>query len=300
MIVFLHIPKTAGSTFQFILENTFGLSACATNHTKKPIFRQDDFVFANFFFPKMKSLAGHNLLNPLALNLSDPFHMTFLREPVARIFSHYQDRLLATGKTQTFEEFMRQNAGAENLHVKLMAGERNLDKAKRYLERCDFVGLTEKFDLSLHMLGKLSPNPLNLRYLRRRTATTNAIRKPLASNSHMIELARERNQLDLALYDFATQEIFPKLCAKAGFTPDSKVASLDTYTNDRHLRYRLCHLYNLLIYRQFGKLRRRPRSATDSVQFQWAMAGSEGAAIVPPNADSAGGGERDKCRKTSG
>ena len=28
MIVFLHIPKTAGSTFQFILENTFGLSAC--------------------------------------------------------------------------------------------------------------------------------------------------------------------------------------------------------------------------------------------------------------------------------
>jgi hypothetical protein len=34
MIVFLHIPKTAGSTFQFILENTFGISACHTNHTK--------------------------------------------------------------------------------------------------------------------------------------------------------------------------------------------------------------------------------------------------------------------------
>jgi len=38
MIVFLHIPKTAGSTFQFILENTFGVSACHTNHTKQDFF----------------------------------------------------------------------------------------------------------------------------------------------------------------------------------------------------------------------------------------------------------------------
>lgn len=258
MIVFLHIPKTAGSTFQFILENTFGISGCHTNHTKQAVFRQDDFEFARKFFPRMKSLAGHNLVDPLSLNVPRAFHMTFLREPVARVFSHYQDMMVADGKTWMFEEFMRQSEVAENLHVKLMAGERNLDKAKRYLERCDFVGLTEKFDLSLHILGKLSPYPLNLHYLRRRTAATNALRKPIASDPHMIELARERNQLDLALYDFAAQEIFPKFCAKAGFTPDSKVTSFDTYTNDRHLRYRFCHLYNLLIYRQLGKLRHRP------------------------------------------
>lgn len=38
----LPIPETAGSTFQFILKNSFGLSACPTNYTKKKIFRQDD------------------------------------------------------------------------------------------------------------------------------------------------------------------------------------------------------------------------------------------------------------------
>jgi len=38
MIVFLHVPKTAGSTFQFILENSLGIHACHTNHTKKRIF----------------------------------------------------------------------------------------------------------------------------------------------------------------------------------------------------------------------------------------------------------------------
>ncbi len=257
MIVFLHIPKTAGSTFQFILENTFGISACHSNHTKRPIFRQDDFEFARKFFPRMKSLAGHNLLDPLALNLPGAFHMTFLREPIARVFSHYQDTILTGSQTWTFEEFMRQSDFAENLHVRFMAGERNLDKAKKYLERCSFVGLTEKFDLSLHLLKKLSPLPLNLNYKRRRTAATNTIRQPVASDPRWIELARKHNELDLALYEFAVKEIFPKFCARAGFTPDSPVESFDTYTSDRHWHYRLCHLYNQFVFRQFGKLRPR-------------------------------------------
>ena len=166
--------------------------------------------------------------------------------------------ILTGGKTWTFEEFMRESDVAENLHVRLMAGGPDLDKAKKYLERCDFVGLTEKFNLSLHVLDKLSPYPLNLNYKRRRTAATNTIRQPIAKDPRMIDLARERNQLDLALYDFALKEIFPKFCAKAGLSPDSEVTSFDTYTSDRHFRYRLCHLYNLIIYRQLGKLRRRP------------------------------------------
>ena len=257
MIVFLHIPKTAGSTFQFILENTFGLSACHADHSKKKVFRQDDFEFARKFFPRMKSLAGHRLLDPLSLKIPDPFHITFLREPVARTFSHYQDTILTGAKTWSFEDFLKQAENAKDLHVRLMAGEPNLDKAKQYLERCDFVGLTEKFDLSLHVLEKLTPLPLNLNYKRRRTASTNDIRKKVVSDPRMIELAREYNRLDLELYDFALKEIFPKHCARAGFTPESQVLSFDTYTSDRHWRYRLCHLYGLGIYRQLGKLRRR-------------------------------------------
>jgi sulfotransferase famil protein len=257
MIVFLHIPKTAGSTFQFILENTFGISACHSGHAKKKNFRQDDFDFAKMFFPRMKSLAGHNLVDPLALNIPDAFHMTFLREPVARVFSHYQDSVQSGGNRLSFEENLRQNEYLENLHVKLMAGERNLDKAKRYLERCGFVGLTEKFNLSLHVLGKMSPYPLNLHYLRRRTAPANDIRKPLTADPRKVELAREYNQLDLALYDFAIKEIFPKFCERTGFKPDDPVSSFDKYTSEWQWRYRLCHFYGLSIYRQFGKLRRR-------------------------------------------
>ncbi len=63
-------------------------------------------------------------------------------------------------------------------------------------------------------------------------------------------------------------KIFAKCCRRFcvqvkispwdSFSKDGTMTSFDTYTNDRHLRYRFCHLYNLLIYRQLGKLRHRP------------------------------------------
>jgi len=260
MIVFLHIPKTAGSTFQFILENTFGVFACHTDHTKKPLFGQRDFDFARKIFPGLRSIAGHNLIDPLSLSVPDPFYMTFLREPVARVFSNYQDSVFS-GNRMTFEECLRRGEYLENLHVKMMAGERNLDKAKRFLEKCGFVGLTEKFDLSLHVLERLSPCPLNLNYKRRRVAPDNRIKKALESDERLVEMARERNKLDIELYSFAVNEIFPKLCAKAGFNPSDKVASYDHYTNEIKWRYVLGHFYNMSFYRQICKVRNKYFSA---------------------------------------
>lgn len=253
MIVFLHIPKTAGTTFQFILGNTFGASACHTGHLRQPVFRQADWKFTRRFFPRAKSLAGHNLANPLALDLPNPFHLTFLRDPVARLLSQYQDSILKGAHKWEFEEFLKCARLTDNLHVRLMAGELNLDKAKQYLERCHFVGLTEKFDLSLHILQKLSPLPLNLNYQRRRTARTHAISQRVAQDPRLVELARAHNRLDLELYDFAAREIFPKFCAGAGLAPDAQPATFNTYTTGRHWRFRLYRFYNLSVYRQFAK-----------------------------------------------
>ena len=42
------------------------------------------------------------------------------------------------------------------------------------------------------------------------------------------------------------------------FSKDGTMTSFDTCTSNRQLRHRLCHLYNLLIYRQPGKVRPHP------------------------------------------
>jgi hypothetical protein len=261
MIIFLHIPKTAGTSFHFILENSFGASYCHTNHTKGKIFTQADLDFAKRVFPNLQAVAGHNLIAPLSLKVVNPFHMTFLREPLSRALSHYQERALINRRlgrpVQDFEDALRTDEEMDNLNVKLMAGERSLDKAKRYLEKCDFVGLTEKFDLSLHILGKICPHKLNLHYQKRRVQPDNSIRKKLEADPRLMEMARERNRLDIELHEFAVNEIFPKFCAKAGFDPADKVEPLDSETRRFKPNILLSGFYNQSVYRQLCKLRRK-------------------------------------------
>jgi hypothetical protein len=62
------------------------------------------------------------------------------------------------------------------------------------------------------------------------------------------------NQLDIALYSFTVNEIFPKLCAKTGFKPTDEVSSFDHYTSEIKLKYIACHFYNMSFYRQICKI----------------------------------------------
>jgi hypothetical protein len=140
--------------------------------------------------------------------------------------------------------------------VKLMAGGNDLDKAKRFLERCDFVGLTEKFNLSLEVFGKLAPGKLSLNYQRMIVARNNKIQKSLRGDPKMVELIREHNRLDLELYDFAVNEIFPKICRKAGMDPADKGKSYEIFKNENHLKYKLGRAYNK-VFRQIYKARHK-------------------------------------------
>jgi hypothetical protein len=255
MIIFTHVPKTAGTTFQFILENSFGFSHCHTNHTKKPFFSQADLDFAKKIFPRLRSIAGHNLVDALRFSVADPFHLTILREPISRVISNYQANFIWGKKQMTFEEALRSGGEFQNWHVQMMSGAKDLDKAKRFLEKCDFVGLTEKFDLSLHVLQKICPYKLNLNYRRKVVAADNSIKKTIMDDQRLMDMAREYNKLDIELYDFAVKEIFPKHCARAGFSPTDKVPSFDTYQSELKIKFLLSRFYNMSVYRQICKLR---------------------------------------------
>lgn len=254
MIVFLHIHKTGGTSFRSILEKNFGASCCHTNQTRRDAFSQADLEFVKKVFPRLRVITGHNLVDPLQLTVSDPFYATFLREPVSRAISHYQSAFTRRGTQLTFEESLKTYRHLNNWHVKLMAGGENLDKAKRFLERCDFVGLTEKFNQSLQVFGKLAPCSLDLHYKRLIVAKNDKIQKGLLADPKMLELAREHNKLDLELYAFALNEIFPKLCAKAGVNPAEQVASYEVSTNNRLIKYKSGRVYNK-VFRQIYKVR---------------------------------------------
>ena len=254
MHIFLHVPKTAGTSFRFVLENSFGISHCHTNHTRKALFTQDDLGFAAVLFPRLQSIAGHNLVDPMRLSVPAPFYMTMLREPVARVISHYQDSVIRGKNTKGFEQSVRENEKFQNLAVKLLAGALNLDRAKRMLEQYHFVGLTEKFELSLHLLERLSPRTLNLNYRKYVIPKDDRIKKELQSDPAMLAVARKYNQLDVELYEFAVGEIFPRLCNQAGLKASDEINSYATYRNALKPRYLACRYINQL-FRQLCKLR---------------------------------------------
>ena len=247
-----------------MLERNFGASCCHTNQTRREQFCQADLEFVKKFFPRLRAITGHNLVDPLQLTVPDPFYATFLREPVARVISHYQDQVLRGTNRTTFAESLKTNERLNNWQVKLMAGGENLDRAKQFLERCDFIGLTEKFNLSLQIFGQLAPCPMDLHYKRLIVAKNSKIQKELLADPQMLELARAHNQLDLELYEFALHEIFPKLCAKAGINPAAEVPSYEVSTNDQQLKFRISRTYNKMWFRQIYKIRHRIFYPTDA------------------------------------
>ncbi|HLX70674.1 MAG TPA: sulfotransferase family 2 domain-containing protein [Verrucomicrobiae bacterium] len=254
MIIFAHIPKTGGSTFQVILENTFGASHCNAFHNRRRVFTKEDLAFARKVFPRLRSVSGSNLIDPFELAAPDPFYITFTREPVARVFSHYQ-HMVRRGCRAPFEEILRTDEELQNLNVKtLTGGKTDLDRAKSFLEKCDFVGFTEKFDLSLRILEKLSPYKLNLNYWKKQIAPDNVVKKKLQADARAVEMTREFNRLDLELYSFALTEIFPRMCAKAGVNPDEKVESFAVMRDNIRLQFRISGFYNK-VFRQVYKVR---------------------------------------------
>lgn len=151
-------------------------------------------------------------------------YITMLREPVARVISMYRyilgdprhwlhDELARSG--MGLEEFVERSAdpGVDNHQTRLISGRGSgelapgrelpeldreaLQEAKSNLERFLVVGLNERFDESFLLIGRA----LGWRLPFYITGNVSARSKPAADGA--VALIRERNQLDLELYDFA-------------------------------------------------------------------------------------------------
>ncbi|MBA3832256.1 MAG: sulfotransferase family 2 domain-containing protein [Chthoniobacterales bacterium] len=214
-LIFLHIPKTAGTTLNRIIE---------WQYDPRLIFTIDPFrIRATTGRLKTLSEERRRRLRVVRGHMSYGIHeclpqggayITMLRDPVARILSSYYFILRRPlhplyrklrAKGVGLEDYLEITAQRRNLQTKLVAGapsvgpcdEHVLETAKQNLTTSfRVVGLSERFQESLLLIGALFGWDIPY-YENRKVAKTRPAVDPA-----MVEMIREHNRYDIELYEF--------------------------------------------------------------------------------------------------
>jgi hypothetical protein len=223
VLYFSHIPKTAGMTFRTIVEDQFhsGEVCPATLNAQLAKMLPEE-------LNRYRLFRGHlGFMNlPELLPQKNIIDVTVLREPVARVISHYEyirrmpgDPHYPAVKDMTLEEFSQKltagKAGkniqtyhvAKTLQFDLdhLTPEEILDIAKTSLDRFAFVGLVERFQDSLFLLSYIFGWKPIINTRKENAAKTKKSLNEISSST--IEVIQQNTALDAELYQYA-KEIF--------------------------------------------------------------------------------------------
>jgi hypothetical protein len=214
-LIFLHIPKTAGTTLNRIIE---------WQYDPRLIYTVDPYqiratvgrlrTLSEGRRRRLQVVRGHLIYGVHDCLPQGGTYITMLRDPVKRVLSSYQFILRRPlhplhrklkAKGIGVEEFLTYTANRQNLQTKMLAGvpyvgpcdDNTLQKAIAHAER-DFtvVGLSERFQESLLMIA--ATYQWKIPYYENRKVSKS---RPEIDPA-MIALIRQHNPYDLALYEY--------------------------------------------------------------------------------------------------
>ena len=162
---FLHIPKTAGTSFRKMLNKQFSNQEIFPN--ERLIKQLGGYPFFNELEEKYKEklamatlLVGHYPFSAYKSFCEDTELLSFYREPVQRVISflNYYKSVDKRYIDSSFEMIFEKEIGQiSNVQVKMTSGiynDRNqsrVDIAIQNLKKLDFIGLSEDFENSVRI-----------------------------------------------------------------------------------------------------------------------------------------------------
>ncbi|HEY1769870.1 MAG TPA: sulfotransferase family 2 domain-containing protein [Chthoniobacterales bacterium] len=214
-LIFLHIPKTAGTTLNRIIESQYNPLTIFTLDPHRIRATVERFkTLPEKRRRRFRVVRGHLLYGIHDYLPQGATYITMLRDPVARFLSSYSFILRRPlhplhwklkEKGVGIEDFLRLTLRRQNLQCRVIAGvgesgecgKETLDLAKKHLERSfRVVGLCERFAESLALIAATFGWQIPY-YENRKVSKVRPTVEPA-----LIEMIKEHNRLDLDLYQF--------------------------------------------------------------------------------------------------
>jgi hypothetical protein len=166
-LVFIHIPKTAGTSLRLLLESNYKETERRAIYSHQDL---DEQLASALNDPKVKCIYGHFPLRPIIAE-SNATVVTLFREPIARSMSHYNhySKRMNEKHAQLMEgidspEDFTKLVQSNNRQTAFMSGYLNqkefledkdvLEKALANFDRLDAVGFTEHYAASIAYFGE--------------------------------------------------------------------------------------------------------------------------------------------------
>lgn len=246
VLIFLHIPKAAGSTLHRIIEKQYEPSTIFTIpsfYSSKEEFRQA----AKFQLKEIKVLKGHMFFGLHEVLPNPSTYITLLRDPVERIISHYY-YVLRNPSHYLYKDVKAQNMSLkeyacsglslelDNGQTRFIAGlnfrdhsqpvfQEMLEVAKQNLKsHFAVVGIVEEFNKTLMILRKELGWKIPF-YVKYNTTRKRPLKEIVSKET--LDVIKKHNELDIELYSYA-KDIFEDLVNQqdASFEREIKVFNL--------------------------------------------------------------------------